>query len=87
MTRVVCLTWILSTGQHDLLPGLSGGGAEEHEECLGEGLEVVVAVDVGVVVLGNFAEHLNGKHVLKGSRLPSRQVATPGSLTCIPTTP
>ena len=44
--------------EHNLLPGLASGGAEEHEQGLRERLEVVVAVDVGAFLGSDFAKHL-----------------------------
>jgi len=51
--------WSLDTAQHDLLPGLSRGRPEQDQEGLGEGLEVVVPVDVGPLLRRNLAEHLH----------------------------
>ena len=44
--------------QHDLLPGLAGGGSEQDEERLREGLEVVVPVNVATLLRCDFAKHL-----------------------------
>ena len=46
-------------GANDLLPGFAGGRAEEDEDGLEEGLEVVVAVDLGALLRRDLAEHLD----------------------------
>ena len=49
---------ILLAGQHDFLPGLAGGGAEEDQEGLRERLKVVVPVDVGALLRRDLSEYL-----------------------------
>ena len=50
---------MLDAGQHDLLPGLAGRAAEQQEHCPAEALEVVVAMNVGVVIERDPAEDLH----------------------------
>ena len=57
-------TWILLAAQHDLLPGLSSGWPEQHQQGLGEGLEVVVPVDVGALLRSNLAKDLHSNHTI-----------------------
>ena len=56
--------WMFDHGQHDLLPGLSGGAPEQEEHGPAEGLEVVVPVHVGVVVQGNPTKDLHPDHAV-----------------------
>ena len=53
---------MLDTTQHDLLPGLSSAAAEEEQHGPAETLEVVVAVNVGLVVQGDTTEDLHSHH-------------------------
>ena len=55
---------VLDAGQHDLLPGLACGAAEQKEHCPAEALEIVVAVDVGVVIQGDPPEDLHPDHAV-----------------------
>ena len=55
---------MLDTGQHDLLPGLARAAAEEQQHGPAEALEVVVAVDVGLVVQRDPPEHLHPDHAV-----------------------
>ena len=55
---------MLDTGQHDLLPGLARAAAEEQQHGPAEALEVVVAVDVGLVVQRDPPEHLHPHHAV-----------------------
>ena len=55
---------MLDAGQHDLLPGLAGGAAEQQEHGPAEALEVVVAMNVGVVIEGDPAEDLHPDHAV-----------------------
>ena len=64
--RVACILWphvtehvrILLAGQHDFLPGFTGGWAEQNKEGLRKGLEVVVPMDVGALLWSDFTKHL-----------------------------
>ena len=55
---------VFDHGEHDLLPGLSGGAPEQQQHGPAEGLEVVVPVHVRVVVQSNSAEDLHPHHAV-----------------------
>ena len=55
---------VLDAGQHDLLPGLACGAAEQQEHGPAETLEVVVAMNVGVIIQGDPAEDLHPNHAV-----------------------
>ena len=55
---------VLDAGQHDLLPGLAGRAAEQQEHGPSEALEVVVAMNVGVVIERDPAEDLHPDHAV-----------------------
>ena len=48
-----------NTIQHDLLPGLASGRPEQDQHGHGEGLEVVVPVDIRVLINGDPPHHLH----------------------------
>ena len=55
---------VFDHGEHDLLPGLSGGAPEQQQHGPAEGLEVVVPVHVRVVVQSDPAEDLHPHHAV-----------------------
>ena len=55
---------MFDTRQHNLLPGLARAAAEEQQHGPAEALEVVVAVDVGVVIQGDPPEDLHPDHAV-----------------------
>ena len=48
--------------EHNLLPGLTGGWAEQNQHGPAKGLEIVIPVDVGVIVKSYTAEYLHPDH-------------------------
>ena len=66
VTHVLVASHILmfDAGQHDLLPGLACGAPEQQEHGPAETLEVVVAMNVGVIIQRDPAEDLHPHHAV-----------------------